>query len=75
IRRAWSDECRSVLDDFCLVDESSADEPNTLFSSWPSVWTSHARFSPTNTTGRYLVDLGLLYPMGYGRNTTPFADW
>ncbi|KAH9038941.1 beta-lactamase/transpeptidase-like protein [Lactarius pseudohatsudake] len=70
-----SDECRSVLDDFRLVDESSADDPNTLFGSWPSVWTSHARFSPTNTTGRYLVVLGSLYPTGYGRNTTPFAVW
>ncbi|KAH8991095.1 beta-lactamase/transpeptidase-like protein [Lactarius hatsudake] len=70
-----SNECRSVLDDFRLVDGSSADDPNTLFGSWPSVWTSHARFSPTNTTGRYLVDLGLLYPTGHGRNTTPFADW
>ncbi|KAH9038943.1 beta-lactamase/transpeptidase-like protein [Lactarius pseudohatsudake] len=70
-----SDECRSVLDDFRLVDESSADDPNILLGSWPSVWTSHARFSPTNTTGRYLVDFGSLYPTGYGRNTTPFADW
>ncbi|KAH9180224.1 beta-lactamase/transpeptidase-like protein [Lactarius sanguifluus] len=70
-----SDECRSVLDDFRLVDGSSTDDPNTLFGSWPSFLTSHARFSPTNTTGRYLVDLGSLYPTGYGRNTTPFADW
>ncbi|KAH9063775.1 beta-lactamase/transpeptidase-like protein [Lactarius deliciosus] len=70
-----SDECRFVLDDFRLVDGSSADEPNILFGSWPSVWTSHARFNPTNTTGRYLVDFGSLYPTGYGRNTTPFADW
>ncbi|KAH9038940.1 hypothetical protein EDB85DRAFT_358393 [Lactarius pseudohatsudake] len=38
-----SDECRSVLDDSRLADESSTDDPNTLFSSWPSVWTSHAR--------------------------------
>ncbi|KAH9048267.1 beta-lactamase/transpeptidase-like protein [Lactarius hengduanensis] len=70
-----SDECRSVLDDFRLVDGSSADDPNILLGSWPSVWTSHARFNPTNTTGRYLVDFGSLYPTGYGRNTTPFADW
>ncbi|KAH9001587.1 beta-lactamase/transpeptidase-like protein [Lactarius akahatsu] len=70
-----SDECRSVLDDFRLVDESSMDNPNTLFGSWPSVWTSHARFNPTKTTGRYLVDFGSLYPTGYGRNTTPFVDW
>ncbi|KAH9051493.1 beta-lactamase/transpeptidase-like protein, partial [Lactarius vividus] len=70
-----SDECRSVLDDFRLVDESSADDPKTLFGSWPSVWTSHARLSPTNTTGRYLLDVGSLYPTGYGKNTTPFAVW
>ncbi|KAI9446783.1 beta-lactamase/transpeptidase-like protein [Lactarius indigo] len=72
---SMSGECRSVLDDFRLVYESSAGDSNTLFGSWPSVWTSHARFKPTNTTGRYLVDFGSLYPTGYGRNTTPFAHW
>ncbi|KAH9055950.1 beta-lactamase/transpeptidase-like protein [Lactarius vividus] len=70
-----SDECQSVLDDFHLVDEPSVGDPKTLFGSWPSVWTSHARFSPTNTTGRYLVNFGSLYPTGYGKNTTPFAHW
>ncbi|KAH8991103.1 beta-lactamase/transpeptidase-like protein [Lactarius hatsudake] len=61
-----SDECRSVLDDFRLADEPSmGGDLNGLF----------ARFNPTNTTGRYLVDFGSLYPMGYGRNTTPFAHW
>ncbi len=70
-----SDECRSVLDDFRLAYGPSTGDPNRLFGSWPSVWSSHARFNPTNTTGRYLVDFGSLYPTGYGRNTTPFAYW
>ncbi|KAI9456693.1 beta-lactamase/transpeptidase-like protein [Lactarius psammicola] len=70
-----SDECRPVLDDFRLADEPSMGNPNSLFGSWPYVWTSHARFNPTNTSGRYLVDFGSLYPTGYGRNTTPFAYW
>ena len=70
-----SDECRLVLDDYRLVDEPSTGDPNRLFCSWPSVWTSHARFNPTNTPGRYLVDFDTLYPTGYGRNTTPFAHW
>ncbi|KAI9461915.1 beta-lactamase/transpeptidase-like protein [Lactarius psammicola] len=70
-----SDECRLVLDSFRLADEPSMGDPNRLFCSCPSVWTSHARFSPTNTSGRYLIDLGSLYPTGYGRNTTPFTHW
>jgi hypothetical protein len=70
-----SDECRLVLDDFRLVDEPSTGDPNRLFASWSCARTSHARFNPTNTTGRYLVDFGTLYPAGYGKNTTPFAYW
>ncbi|KAI9456694.1 beta-lactamase/transpeptidase-like protein [Lactarius psammicola] len=70
-----SDECRLVLDDFRLVDGPSTREPNRLFGSLPSIFTGHARFNPTNTSGRYLVDYGSLYPTGYGRNTTPFAHW
>jgi len=70
-----SDECQLVLDDFRLVNEPQTGDPNGLFASWPSALTSHARFNPTNTTGRYLVDFGTLYPAGYGKNTTPFAHW
>jgi len=70
-----SDECQPVLDDFRLVDELSTRDPNRLFGFLPSTLTGHARFNPTNTTGRYLVDFGSLYPTGYGRNTTPFAYW
>ena len=69
-----SDECQPVLDDFRLVDEPSMNEPK-LFGSWPSILSSHVRFDPTNTTGRYLADFGTLYPSGYGRNMTPFAQW
>ena len=70
-----SDECQSVFDDFRLADEPSMGDPDRLFGSWPYATTSHVRFSPTNTTGRYLADFGTLYPSGYGRNTTPFAHW
>ena len=70
-----SDECRLVIDDFRLVDEPSTGDPNRLFGSWPSVWTSHFRFNPTSTPGQYLADFGTLYPTGYGMNTTPFAHW
>jgi len=54
---------------------------DALFASWPSVFTTHARFVPTDegpisTAGRwYLVDFGTLCPTGYGRDTTPFAHW
>ncbi|KAH9180217.1 beta-lactamase/transpeptidase-like protein [Lactarius sanguifluus] len=70
-----SDECRSVLDDFRLADEPSKGDLNELFGSLPSIFTGHTRFNPTKTAGRYLVDIGSLYPTGYGRNTTPFAHW
>ena len=81
-----SDACRHVLHDFGLIDEASSTQPSmthedALFASWPSVFTTHARFVPidedlTSTAGRrYLVDFGTLYPTGYGRDTTPFAHW
>ncbi|KAH9063767.1 beta-lactamase/transpeptidase-like protein [Lactarius deliciosus] len=70
-----SDKCRPVLNNFRRADESSMGDPNGLFGSLPSALTNHARFSPTNTTGQYIVDFGSLYPTGYGRNTTPFAHW
>lgn len=70
-----SDECRPVLDDFSLVDKPSMGDPNRLFGAWPSILSSHTRFIPTRAPRRYLVDFGMLYPTGYGRNTTPFAHW
>ena len=82
-----SDACRHVLHDFGLIDEAtqstqpSMTHEDALFASWPSVFTTHARFVPidgvlTSTAGRrYLVDFGTLYPTGYGRDTTPFAHW
>jgi hypothetical protein len=79
-----SDACWHVLHDFDLIDEAtqpSMTHEDALFASWPSVFTTHARFVPvdedlTSTAGRrYFVDFGTLYPTGYGRNTTPFAHW
>jgi len=79
-----SDACRHVLHDFDLLDETtqpSMTPEDALFASWPSVFTTHACFlpideDPTSTTGRrYLVYFGRLYPTGYGRNKTPFAQW
>jgi hypothetical protein len=70
-----SDECQPVLDDFRLADEPSTGDLNILFGSWPYAWTSHVRFNPTNTTGRYIIDCGTLYSSGYGRNATPFVHW
>jgi hypothetical protein len=83
-----SDACRHVLHDFDLLDEatqpSMTHEDALLFASWPSVFTTHARFVPidkgltglTNTASRrYLVELGTVYPTGYGRNKTAFAHW
>jgi hypothetical protein len=79
-----SDACRHILHDFDLIDgasQPSMTHEDTLFASWPSVFTTHARFVPidedlTSTVGRrYLVDFGTLYPTGYGRDSTPFAHW
>jgi hypothetical protein len=44
------------------------------FASWPSVFTSHARFVLVRLAGgRYLVDFGTLYLAGNGRNISPKA--
>jgi len=73
-----TDACRRVLHDFRRVvnETPSTDDPHALFVSWPSVFTDHARFSPIKVvTGRYRLDVGTLYPVGYGKDVTPFAHW
>jgi len=73
-----SDACQSVLHDFRRVvsETPSTDDPHALFVSWPSVFANHARFTPIKiAAGRYLLHVGTLYPVGYGRDVTPFAHW
>ena len=66
-----SSSCQSILDDFRSVDQSLSANSTDLFVSWKTTWSSYLRF--THTIGsQYMVYSGLIYPEGYGRNSTPF---
>ena len=66
-----SSPCQSILDAFRSVDKSLSANSTDLFVSWKTTWSSYLRF--THTTGsQYTVYSGLIYPEGYGRNSTPF---
>lgn len=63
--------CQSILDAFRSVDKSLSANSTDLFVSWKTTWSSYLRF--THTTGsQYTVYTGLIFPEGYGRNSTPF---
>jgi len=67
-----SPSCRSVLDDFRAVNESISPNSTDLFASFNTVWSKHAHFTHTNAS-KYLISLGMVYPEGYGKNSTPFS--
>ncbi|KAI0253805.1 beta-lactamase/transpeptidase-like protein [Lactifluus subvellereus] len=77
---ATTSNCQRVLDDF-RHELPTNDHDGLLLVSWPSIFTSHARFAPAPTESdaagrhRHVVDFVTLYPAGYGRNSTPFAHW
>jgi hypothetical protein len=69
-----SPSCRSVLATFRAIDPSLA--PNStstdLFASWNMLSSTHIRFTYTNAS-QYLINIGSIYPEGYGKNTTAFS--
>jgi hypothetical protein len=67
-----SPSCQSVLDDFRAVTKSISPNSTDLFSSFNTLWSSHAHFTHTNAS-KYLISLGTIYPEGYGKNSTPFS--
>ncbi|KAJ7162602.1 beta-lactamase/transpeptidase-like protein [Mycena crocata] len=70
-----STQCRGVIEDFRIVDQSSKlpASPLELYAAWPRFWGSHLRFVPIGGFS-YLVKLSSLYVEGYGVDRTPFED-
>ncbi|KAI0261079.1 hypothetical protein BC834DRAFT_845824 [Gloeopeniophorella convolvens] len=69
-----SDVCLPVLADFRAVKGSPLNGSHDLFAVWGPVFSTHAVLVPFAGTG-YQLRVGTLYPSGYERNITPFADW
>jgi len=69
-----SPSCGGVLDAFRSIDPSlSSNSSSTdLFASWVSVFSTHIRFTYTNSS-QYSISAGSIYPHGYGKNTTAFS--
>jgi hypothetical protein len=70
-----SPSCKSVLDAFRSIDPSSLSPTSTstdLFASWVTLFSTHIRFTYTNSSN-YLISAGSIYPQGYGKNTTAFS--
>ncbi|KAI9509853.1 beta-lactamase/transpeptidase-like protein [Russula earlei] len=65
--------CQSVLKDFRSYDDTVNSDSTDLFLSWITPWTTNIRFTFLNDT-QYLVYGGSIYPEGYGKNTTAFAQ-
>ncbi|KAI0296713.1 beta-lactamase/transpeptidase-like protein [Russula brevipes] len=67
------------LSDFRSVDKSLSPNSTDLLIAWDSVFVSHIRLTHANGT-LFLASAGMIYPGGYGKNSTPFstlesADW
>ena len=69
-----SPSCRSVLATFRAIDPSlTLNSTSTdLFASWNTLLSTHIRFTYTNVS-QYLINIGSIYPEGYGKNTTAFS--
>jgi hypothetical protein len=78
--RSTSPSCKSVLDAFRSIAPSSL-SPNSsstdLFASWVTQFSTHIRFTRTNSnsssSSQHLISIGSIYPQGYGKNTTAFS--
>ena len=67
-----SSSCKSVLDAFRSISSLSP-KSTDLFASWPTLFSTHIRFTHTNSNGQYVISAGSIYPKGYGKNTTAFS--
>lgn len=66
-----SDACAVVLSDFAAVYPDLS--LNALYASWPRLWTSHIRLLHSGGNS-FKVGVMKLFPQGYGKNSTPFAE-
>ncbi|KAI0640979.1 beta-lactamase/transpeptidase-like protein [Trametes meyenii] len=71
--QSTSHYCDGVLADFSTI-ENLADSPPSLYSTFRSVWSTHARLrhiSGDTFAGAFTA----LFPQGYGKNTTAFETF
>lgn len=70
-----SSYCRTVLNTFSKLDNvTSADNRNTLYAEYASIWSSHIRV--THVDGdEFHATFTMPFLEGYGRNSTPFETW
>ncbi|KAI0286671.1 beta-lactamase/transpeptidase-like protein [Russula aff. rugulosa BPL654] len=64
--------CKNIQNDVRALNGSLWPKSPDLFTDWGAVWYKHGYFSYTNGSS-YEIDIGTIYPQGYGKNTTPFA--
>ena len=74
-----SPSCAQVLSDFGSISLNGTLNPNDLYGITPRVWGSHVRTSRTacinqDNSESFAFSLGTIFPNGYGRDITPFAD-
>lgn len=70
--RSTSPACKDIQNDVQALNGSLWTNSPDLFTNWGGVWFKHGYFSYTNGT-YYEIDIGTIYPQGYGKNTTPFS--
>jgi hypothetical protein len=69
--RSSSAACRDIQETVRAVNGSLSPNSPDLFTDWGAVWYKHGYFSYKNGSS-YEIDIGTIYPHGYGKNTTPF---
>jgi len=64
--------CKGVQNDFRAALGPFPSNSPDLFTYWGGVWYRHGYFSYENGSS-YSIDIGTIYPHGYGKNSTPFT--
>lgn len=70
--RSSSPACKTIQNSVRAINGSLLLDSPDLFTDWEAVWYKHGYFSYTNGSN-YELDIGTIYPQGYGKNSTPFA--
>lgn len=70
-----SDYCKRVLSDYQSLHED-ATLKNNLIAYVPGLWLTHLRFVPSpECSTHFRVELSVVYPDGYGANSTAFRTY
>jgi len=67
-----SPACNGVQNDVRAANGSLSPNSPDLFTYWGAVWDKHGYFAYTNGSS-YSLLIGMIYPQGYGKNSTPFG--